>query len=75
MRGAIGPPAVAVGPPDTLRAARLFLEKSVGRVPGLAACRGRGGALGYLPGHGGTARGSARVRGCGLAIAEARDQL
>ena len=51
VRGAVGPPAVAVGPPDALRAARLFLEESVGRVPGLDAYRGQGGALGSLPGY------------------------
>ena len=66
MRGAVGPPAVAVGPPDALRAARLFLEESVGRVPGLDAYRGQGGALVSLPGSDGPARGSATVRGRSL---------
>ena len=82
VRGAVGPPAVAVGPPNALRAARILLGESVGRVPGLAAYRGRGSALGSLPRRGGCtslrsvpARGSARVRGRGLAIAEARDQF
>ena len=61
-----GPVGGAVGPPDALRAARLFLQESVGCVPGLPTYQGRGGTLGSLPGPGGPARGSVRVRGRGL---------
>ena len=63
MRGVVGPPAVAAGPPDALRAARLFLEESVGRIPGLSTSWGRGSALGSLPGRDRPARGLVRVLG------------
>ena len=37
VRGAEGPPAAAVGPPDAVRAACFLLDKSAERVLGLAA--------------------------------------